>query len=475
MQRRQVLALSSLGFAISILTIFVVPQFSYSIFGAENPINDLLSRSTLTTITITGESSTKIEPDQVSIVLNVQTPPTGMNSTVSKQQENIKKLTDDIISAANLDENSIKFGQTTINPIYSGGGYQQPPTLFNAYSTSQIKTDVDNASALTSNLIDAGYRIENLQVVKVPVKKSESTARIDVSIPSGASTPADNLEYFSPSKITVQPGTTVVWTNNDSAAHTVTSGNPSNSASGLFDSALFGPGKTFEYEFNSLGVQDYFCQVHPWMVGSVTVPEKGDDKNNETKYQINMNVIIETQPASLQETIKNYEEKLETLKKTLESNGMSSDSIKSHQVNFNPIYYGNYGGGQATMFGTYTQIIVKTDYAKVDQVLSAVRSSGANLENIIMSVSDSKIDKIKADLTQQALQNAMENAQSIVGPAGLEIKEIKKIEINAKPISQNGGGPIVYRGVNMWSQYDPSYLRMGEVSMSVTVEFEVGK
>ena len=121
MQRRQILILVSLGAAVSLTSIFVIPQFSYSVLGTQNPINDLLSRSTLTTITINGESSTKIEPDQVSVLLNVQTPPTDMNSTVSKQQETIKKLTDDIISAADLDESAIKFGQTTINPISSGG------------------------------------------------------------------------------------------------------------------------------------------------------------------------------------------------------------------------------------------------------------------------------------------------------------------------------------------------------------------
>ncbi|HSF27736.1 MAG TPA: hypothetical protein VLA53_01765, partial [Nitrosopumilaceae archaeon] len=61
MQRRHGLILMSLGVAVSLTSIFVVPQFSYSIFGV-NSISDLLSRSDLTTITITGESSLKVEP-----------------------------------------------------------------------------------------------------------------------------------------------------------------------------------------------------------------------------------------------------------------------------------------------------------------------------------------------------------------------------------------------------------------------------
>ena len=465
----------SLGIAVLLTSIFLVPQFSYSILGI-NPVIDLLSKSDLTTITITGESSAKIEPDQVSIILNVQTPPTDIDSTASKREESVKKVVGAISSAAKLNETSIKIGQTTLNPIYSGGSPQQPATLFNSYSSLQIKTDADNLSTLSSNLVSAGYRLDNIQIVqvKVPVNKTKAGGTAGVSIVLGSSTPNDNLEYFSPSKLTVQPGTTVVWTNNDSAAHTVTSGQSTDGPSGLFDSALFTPGNSFEYQFNSVGVHDYFCMVHPWMTGTITVPEGDESMPTETKYQVNMNVAIETQPAPLPETIKKYEEKLTALKKTLESNGISSDVIQNNQVSFNPLYYG-YGGGQSTVYSTYTQIIVRTDYAKVDSILKAAQDSGAYVENMIMSVSDSKIDDIKAELTQQALQDAMKNAQEIIEPSGLQIKGIKKIEVNTKPVSQYGGGPVMYRGVSIWTQYDPSYLRAGEASVSVTAEFEVGK
>ncbi len=475
MQRRHALILMSLGAAVSLASLLAIPQFSYSVFGVDS-ISDLLLRSDLTTITITGESSAKIEPDQVSIILNVQTPPTDTNAIVPKRGESVKKVVDAITSVSKIDESSIKIGQTTLNPVYSGGSSQQPATLFNAYSNLQIKTDAENLSALSLNLISAGYRIDNLQItqVKVPVNKTRSTETVYVAIVSGSSSPADNLEYFSPSKLTVQPGTTVIWTNDDSAVHTVTSGTSSSGPNGMFDSALFGPGNTFEYQFNAVGTHDYFCLVHPWMTGMVTVPQGDESTPTEMRYQANMNVVIETQPAPLQDTIKSYEEKLSSLKKTLESDGISSDSIQTNQVNFNPIYYG-YGGSQFAVYNTYTQIIVRTDYAKVDSVLKAAIDSGANVESMIMSVSDSRIDDVKKDLTQQALQDAIKNAQEVIGSSGLHIKEIKKIEVNTKPVFQYGGGPVMYRGVSIWTQYDPSYLRAGEASVSVTAEFEVGK
>ena len=55
--------------------------------------------------------------------------------------------------------------------------------------------------------------------------------------------------------------------------HTVTSGTPEEGPDDLFDSSLFGPGKNFSYQFTEFGTYDYFCLVHPWMTGVVTVIE----------------------------------------------------------------------------------------------------------------------------------------------------------------------------------------------------------
>jgi plastocyanin len=94
-----------------------------------------------------------------------------------------------------------------------------------------------------------------------------------VSIPEGSSTPgceADNACY-SPAETTVSVGGTVTWTNNDTAAHTITSGTPTDGPDGMFDSSIVMSGATFEYTFEEAGQYDYFCIVHPWMTGKVTV------------------------------------------------------------------------------------------------------------------------------------------------------------------------------------------------------------
>ena len=39
----------------------------------------------------------------------------------------------------------------------------------------------------------------------------------------------------------------------------------------IFDSGIISPGSTFEHTFEDSGTYDYFCIVHPWMIGTVQV------------------------------------------------------------------------------------------------------------------------------------------------------------------------------------------------------------
>jgi len=74
------------------------------------------------------------------------------------------------------------------------------------------------------------------------------------------------LEY-TPSEITVAPGTTVRWVNQEQADHTVTSDEPG----GPLDSGVLDEGQSYEYTFETPGTFTYFCEIHPFMTASVTV------------------------------------------------------------------------------------------------------------------------------------------------------------------------------------------------------------
>jgi predicted secreted protein with PEFG-CTERM motif len=101
----------------------------------------------------------------------------------------------------------------------------------------------------------------------------------DVSINAGSSVPGCETtnECFTPYQVTIDPGGEVTWSNDDTAAHTVTSGTAKDGPDGNFDSSLFMAGTTFSVKFDDYdaGTYPYFCMVHPWMTGEVIVEEAG--------------------------------------------------------------------------------------------------------------------------------------------------------------------------------------------------------
>ncbi len=103
-----------------------------------------------------------------------------------------------------------------------------------------------------------------------------SAEEITVSLPEGSGVPGceNTNECYIPFEVTVHPGDTVVWSNDDVAAHTVTSGVPP-TPDGTFDSGIFMAGTTFSHTFDTLGQYDYYCIVHPWMIGTVLVTVGG--------------------------------------------------------------------------------------------------------------------------------------------------------------------------------------------------------
>ena len=72
---------------------------------------------------------------------------------------------------------------------------------------------------------------------------------------------------FGPAEAEVTVGTTVTWTNFDGATHTATADD------GTFDSGDIEAGEEFSFTFEEPGTFSYICEIHPDMVGTVTVTE----------------------------------------------------------------------------------------------------------------------------------------------------------------------------------------------------------
>jgi len=96
-----------------------------------------------------------------------------------------------------------------------------------------------------------------------------------VSIPSGTAVPGCEItsSCFAPTKVAIAQGGQVTWSNDDNAAHTVTSGTPSKGFDGHFDSGILEAGSTFSVSLDDSGTYPYLCMVHPWMKGTIIVED----------------------------------------------------------------------------------------------------------------------------------------------------------------------------------------------------------
>ena len=74
---------------------------------------------------------------------------------------------------------------------------------------------------------------------------------------------------FQPSRMTVEPGTTVTWVNEDETPHTITDKDKT------FRSAALDTNDRFSYTFTQPGDFTYFCTLHPMMVGTIVVKPAG--------------------------------------------------------------------------------------------------------------------------------------------------------------------------------------------------------
>ena len=109
------------------------------------------------------------------------------------------------------------------------------------------------------------------QILGITGGKRSKTEHL-IHLPKDSDIP-NNEKFAEPETLKIKQGETVTWSNDDSAAHTLTSGDPSDVASvgTMFDSGLILEGSTFSLTFEKKGRFPYFCIVHPWKVCEIIV------------------------------------------------------------------------------------------------------------------------------------------------------------------------------------------------------------
>jgi plastocyanin len=184
----------------------------------------------------------------------------------------------------------------------------------------KMKTKILRELTIVSILFPLGLLVLLPGVIDTAILASAQDSKtIQISIVSDASRLTNTA--FQPNPINIKVGDTIEWTNDDTSPHTVTEKNRStsnndesedNSNSGIvekivdeiitnivvnirnnmgggrgdddnnssqenflssaqFDSGIMQTEQTFRYTFNSPGTFEYYCAVHPSMVGEIVV------------------------------------------------------------------------------------------------------------------------------------------------------------------------------------------------------------
>jgi plastocyanin len=71
---------------------------------------------------------------------------------------------------------------------------------------------------------------------------------------------------YHPSNVSVPRGAQVTWLNDDNADHTATEKDHA-----AWDTQIIHGGEPFTIQFDTPGTFQYYCTIHPYMVGTLTV------------------------------------------------------------------------------------------------------------------------------------------------------------------------------------------------------------
>ncbi len=94
---------------------------------------------------------------------------------------------------------------------------------------------------------------------------TQPSGRVIVSNPKGSGT--NPSLTFDPQvvKVKINVNNTVVWVNEDDVVHAVVA------RDGTFNFPSINPGQSISFTFTRPGRYDYYCNLHPWMTGTVIV------------------------------------------------------------------------------------------------------------------------------------------------------------------------------------------------------------
>lgn len=237
----------------------------YAVLGNQTVAENGTQSATSPVTTTVGTNATNNTTSQ-------PTPLIPVNQTISIQGNQSMTVSTNKTTALTVANTTAAANQTTI--AKSNMTVTNPSTTFNKNNM----TGANQTSAIPKTSVGT---------------TTESNPTVIIS--NGASTTKGSCtttDCFNPQFLTIRVGNTVTWTNADSVGHTATSGKLTDNQTGtIFDSSLIASGKSFTSSpFKTAGTYYYFCQVHPWMTGQITVVTTGSpNQTNATVKTIALN------------------------------------------------------------------------------------------------------------------------------------------------------------------------------------------
>ena len=166
----------------------------------------------------------------------------------------------------------------------TGAAGEIPPSLREVMKSNKMKTsngqeEMTTQSTTTSTTIAASESSDNtttsgsIQQQQQPQTTGGAAAGVTLTILEGSS--VQGTPDYEPDELTVKKGDTISVKNADTMPHTVTNGDSAtdpNSAK-IFDTSIIIGGESAELETSNIdaGTYSYYCMVHPYMTGSLTI------------------------------------------------------------------------------------------------------------------------------------------------------------------------------------------------------------
>jgi len=241
-------------------------------------------------ITSTIQTPTQVKTAQISILYGASTMKTGQ--TVSPPSIQITPGT--TIVWTNNDSvphtllsgilSTITQGQKgSANPTQNAPSFQPDEQIKSGVILPGQTFQYTMSRIGTITFYDPSYTWINGVISSISQTSTQSKP-IQISIQPGSYQPQGSASqhnqlytnyYYLPTDLQIIPGTTIIWTNNDTVSHRVLSGistqkldNPF-TPDGKFDSGVLAPGQSFQFTINGVGIIRFYDPSYTWMNGVI--------------------------------------------------------------------------------------------------------------------------------------------------------------------------------------------------------------